>query len=160
VRRFLPYPLLFLSLLAMWVLLNASLSVGQLLLGAVVAGVACRAVVPLEPPKARILRIGTIVQLVGLVVADIVRSNVAVIRLILSGRPPRSAFVTIPLDLKDPNGLAVLACIVTATPGSAWIEHDAALGRVTIHVLDTGDEAAWSAALKHDYERRLLEIFR
>jgi multicomponent K+:H+ antiporter subunit E len=159
-RRLLPFPLLWLSLLAMWVLLVGNLSAAQLLLGALVAGAATWAVVPLEPPKPRIRRIGAIVRLAGVVLADIVLSNLAVMRLIASGRPPRSAFVTIPLDLKDPNGLAVLACIVTATPGSAWIQHDSLLANVTIHVLDTPDEAAWGAALKHNYERRLLEIFR
>lgn len=159
-RRLLPYPLLWLALLAMWVMLSGSLSLGQLLLGAIIASLACWAVVALEPPKPNIRRIGAIARLVGLVVADIVLSNIAVIRLVLSGRPPRSAFVTIPLDLKDPNGLAVLSCIVTATPGSAWIHYDSMLSSVMIHVLDTPDEAAWIATLKRNYEQRLVEIFR
>lgn len=159
-KRLMPYPLLWLSLLAMWVALNGSLGLGQVLLGAIVATVACLAVTALEPPKARLRRVGTIIQLIGLVVGDVVRSNIAVIALILSRRPPRSVFVTIPLELKDPNGLAVLSCIVTATPGSAWIHYDSMLSRVTIHVLDTEDGPVWSAALKSNYEQRLLEIFR
>jgi multicomponent K+:H+ antiporter subunit E len=156
----LPYPLLWLALLAMWLMLSGSLNPGQLLLGAIVASLACWAVVALEPPKPRIRRIGTIVQLFAIVIGDVVLSNFAVIRLILSGRAPRSVFVTFPLDLRDPNGLAVLACIVTATPGSAWIHHDSMLSSVTIHVLDAADDAVWVAALKRNYERRLMEIFQ
>ncbi|RYE88264.1 MAG: Na+/H+ antiporter subunit E [Hyphomicrobiales bacterium] len=158
--RLLPYPLLWVALLAMWLTLNASVSLAQVLLGAVVATLGCWAVRKLQPPKARMRSIGTILTLVGYVVADVVQSNIAVIRLILSGREPRSEFLTIPLELKDPNGLAILSCIVTATPGSAWIHYDSMLSKVTIHVLDTGDGIAWTATLKRNYEQRLLEIFQ
>lgn len=159
-NRFLPYPLLWLALLGMWLGLNGSVAPGQVLLGAVIATVACWSVRQLEPPKPRLRRIGTILQLTAHVISDIVRSNIAVVKLIVTGRAPQSRFVTIPLELREPNGLAILACIVTATPGSAWIEYDSILSQVTIHVLDTADEAAWNAALKRDYEQRLMEIFQ
>ena len=155
-KRILPHPLLWLALVAMWLTLMGSLAPGQVLLGIIVATVACWAVVPLEPPKARLRKIGTIAQLLGIFAMDVMKSNFAVILLILSGRAPRSAFVRVPLELKDPNGLAVLSCIVTATPGSAWVHHDTAAGEVVIHVLDTADEAAWNVTLKRTYEQRLL----
>lgn len=159
-RRLLPYPLLWVCLFAMWLLLAGSVGPGQVLLGAIIATLACRSVVVLEPPKPHMRRLGTILRLLGAVIADIVMSNIAVLGLILSGRPPRSAFVTIPLELEDPNGLAILSCIVTATPGSAWIHYDSILHSVTIHVLDTEDAAAWAATLRRDYEQRLVEIFQ
>jgi len=158
-QRLIPYPLLWLALVGMWVVLNGDVSPGTLLLGVVIATLACWTAVRLEPPKPRLRKFGTIVQLVGVVIADIVHSNIAVLHLILSGGVPRSAFVTIPLELKEPNGLAVLACIVTATPGSAWIHYDSARSQVIIHVLDTEDKAAWAAALKRNYEQRLMEVF-
>lgn len=159
-RRLMPHPLLWLALVAMWLVLNNSLGLGQILLGMIVATFACGAVSRLEPPEVRLRKVGLVFSLAGLVVRDVVRSNIDVVRLILSGRAPRSVFVAIPLDLKDPNGLAVLACIITATPGSAWVHYDSMRKSVTIHVLDTADEAAWVAALKQNYEQRLLEIFQ
>ena len=159
-KRLLPYPLLWLALLAMWLVLNGSLAPGQVLLGVVIATFASWTMRRLEPPKPRMRQVGTMLQLLTAVVADIVHSNIAVIALVLNGRPPRSKFVTIPLDLTDLNGLAVLSCIVTATPGSAWIHYESMSSRVTIHVLDTADEEAWGAALKRNYERRLMEIFQ
>jgi len=159
VKRLLPFPLLWLSLVAMWLMLNG-LNAGQLVLAILIATVACWAVTPLEPPKPRLRRVGTIIRLFGAVVADVVRSNIAVMQLIVTGRKPRSVFVTIPLELKDPNALVILSCIVTATPGSAWIHYDSLLNQVIIHVLDTEDEAAWNATLKREYEQRLLEIFQ
>jgi multicomponent K+:H+ antiporter subunit E len=37
-------------------------------------------------------------------------------------RPPRGAFVTVPLDLRDPHGLAALAIITAVVPGTVWSE--------------------------------------
>ena len=152
-------PLVWLGLLLTWLLLNGSVAPGQILLGAIVATIAYWTALRLMPPKSRVRHLSSMAALIIDVVIDIVKSNIAVLTLVLGGRTARSAFVDIPLDLTDENGLAILACIVTATPGSAWIEYDSILSQVTIHVLDTADEAAWNAALKRDYEQRLMEIF-
>jgi multicomponent K+:H+ antiporter subunit E len=149
-NRLLPYPLMWLALFAMWLILNVSIAPGHLLLGAVIATLACLAVHRLEPPKSHIRRVGVVLELIAYVLHDILRSNIAVIGLTLSGRQPRSRF---------PNGLAILSVIVTATPGSAWVHYDSMGSRVIIHVLDTDDEAAWNATLKRTYEKRLMEIF-
>jgi multicomponent K+:H+ antiporter subunit E len=55
--------------------------------------------------------------------------------------------------------LAVLACIITSTPGTIWVDFDSAKGRLMIHVLDLVDEATWIHTIKDRYERLLLEIF-
>jgi len=153
-------PLVWFGLLAMWLLLNGSIAPGQVILGMIVATLACWAALPVVPPKSRVSHFGTIVVLLLAVIRDVIKSNLAVLRLILSGRTARSAFVDIPLDLTDENGLAILACIVTATPGSAWIEHNSARQVVTIHVLDTADPDAWAADFKQTYEQRLVEILQ
>lgn len=153
-------PLVWLGLLAIWLLLNGSVAPGQIILGMIVATFACWTALPLAPAKSRVSHIPTIVALLVAVAADIVKSNIAVLRLILSGRNARSAFVDIPLELTDENGLAILACIVTATPGSAWIQHSALRKTVTIHVLDTEEPDAWAAEFKRIYEQRLVEILQ
>ena len=48
-RRLLPHPLLALAILAMWLLLTASLSPGQLVLGAIVAVLGSHAMAALQP---------------------------------------------------------------------------------------------------------------
>src|SRR5690606_29333854 len=75
--RWLPYPLLALSLLAMWLLLNRP-SVGHVLLGGVIALAASWAMRPLHPAKPRLRRWSLVPRLVAIVAADIARSNVAV----------------------------------------------------------------------------------
>jgi len=160
-RRWLPFPLLSIALLAMWLLLNQSLAPGHILLGAVLGLLGPLAMATLEPPKARIRRPGVILGLLGLVLVDIARSNLAVARIILTpGRGSRrSGFVTVPLAMRDPYGLAVLACIVTATPGTLWVGFDSATGLLLMHILDLEDDAVWTQTIKDRYERRLMEIF-
>ena len=159
--RILPFPLLSLGLLVFWLLLNRSLSPGQILLGGVVALVGGWALAVLQPPKARIRAPATIVRLAALVIIDIVRSNIAVARIILGfNRQERtSGFVNIPLDLRDPYGLATLACIITATPGTLWVSFEPAKSMLLIHVLDLIDEDEWIRTIKGRYECLLREIF-
>ena len=161
-RQVLPYPLLSFGLLGMWLLLQQSLGLGQILLGSVVALFAGQAMAALQPVQPRIRKPLKIVWLFILVTIDVIRSNFAVALIVLQGRrrEQTSGFITVPLVLRDRTGLAVLACIVTATPGSAWLEYDVTRDSVLIHVLDLVDEASWIETLKHRYERLLLEIFQ
>ena len=160
-RRVLPYPLLTAGLLIMWLLLKQSVAPGSVILGGVLALGASWALVPLRPPKARFRRPGVALQLAFIVLGDIIRSNIAVARIILrpGRRDRRSGFERIPLDMRDPYGLAALACIITATPGTVWVEFDSATGTVLIHVLDLIDKEEWIRIIKDRYERRLMEIF-
>jgi multicomponent K+:H+ antiporter subunit E len=156
----LPFPIASTSFLVFWLLLNQSLSLGQLLLGAAAGLIGGWSLAALKLPKARPRRLATMVRLAGLVFADIVRSNIAVARIILGleQRGYTSGFVEIPLELRDPYGLAILACIITSTPGTLWVEFDAATGMLTIHVLDLIDKTTWVRTIKGRYERALLEI--
>jgi multicomponent K+:H+ antiporter subunit E len=159
-RRLLPYPLLTALLLLMWLLLTR-FSVGQALLGLVIAIGAARVMAALEPSKPRLRRWDRIPPLALTVFGDILKSNLAVAGIILRGGlgSRRSGFVTVPLELRDRTGLAVLACIVTGTPGTAWIEYNAASGRLLMHVLDLDEESRWVDLIKRRYEAPLMEIF-
>jgi multicomponent K+:H+ antiporter subunit E len=155
-----PFPVLSAGLLVLWLLLNG-LSVGHILLGGTVALIGGWAFAVLEPPKMRLRRPLTVFRLAAFVFADIVRSNIAVARIILGLEPRRwtSGFVDIPLQLRDPYALAGLACIITSTPGTLWVDFNEASGTLTIHVLDLVDENEWVRTIKGRYERLLLEIF-
>lgn len=159
--RWLPHPLAALALLAMWLLLAGSVSPGALLLGGALALVGSGALAALTPPKARLRRLAAVPGLAAAVLAEVVRSNNAVARIILQpgARDRRSGFVRVPLDMRNPYGLAGLACILTATPGTVWVEYDSAEGVMLLHVLDLIDEEAWVRIVKDKWERRLMEIF-
>lgn len=157
-RHILPYPVLTAALTVVWMLLN-SFSLGHLLLGAVVAAGASRAMTALEPSKPRLRRWQLIPWLCGIVLIDIAKSNFAVASVILRRSARSPGFVSIPLELRDQTGLAVLACIVTSTPGTAWVEYDSATGELLIHVLDLVERQEWIDLIKNRYEATLREIF-
>lgn len=159
--RWLPFPLMALFLLVMWLLLHQTLAAGQVALGAIVGIGGAWALTRLDPPAGRLGRPRAMLVLAFLVLSDIVRSNIAVARIILGPRAHNetSGFLDIPLELRAPYGLTVLALIVTATPGTLWVAFDPARGVLTLHVLDLIDEDAWIATIKQRYERHLLEIF-
>jgi len=159
-NRLIPYPWLAASLLLVWLALNA-FTPGHLLIGIVVSVAATHVMTLLEPSKPRLRRWQLIPYLIGIVLLDILRSNIAVASIILQGRRRErvSGFVAIPLDLRDRTALAILACIITSTPGTAWIEYDTNTGVLLIHVLDLVEKDDWVTLIKTRYESLLMEIF-
>jgi multicomponent K+:H+ antiporter subunit E len=159
--RLVPFPLMTVCILVLWLCLSQTLSFGHFMLGGMGAIVGGLVFGLLEPPLTRVRRPLVIVRLLSQVLADIVRSNIAVGRIILglAARERVSGFVNIPLDLRHPYGLAALACIITSTPGTLWVSFDPASKILMIHVLDLVDESEWVLTIKGRYERLLLEIF-
>jgi multicomponent K+:H+ antiporter subunit E len=160
VRRLLPAPLMSAVLLATWLVLNESLSPGHLALGLLLAVVIPGVVAPLRPRRIRIRGAPAVLRLAGRVALDVVASNLAIAWMVAKGsRAPRASFVRIPLELRDPNGLATLAIITTIVPGTVWCELAPDSSAVLLHVVDLGDEAAFVTDFKSRYERPLQEIF-
>lgn len=159
-NRLFPYPLLVVVLVITWMML-AGFSAGQFLTGSITAIVAAWGLAALHPAKPRPRRWDLLLRLAAIVFCDIVRSNIAVARIILHGgrKAGVSSFITIPLDLRDPMGLAILAVIITGTPGTAWIDYNSARSTLILHVFDLVDEAAWLDLIKNRYEYLLREIF-
>ncbi len=159
-NRVFPHPLLMIFLIIMWLLLTR-FSLGQLFVGSVIAFIAAQGMAALQPDKPRLKRWDLLLKLTGIVLYDIVRSNIAVTKIILQGskRARKSGFMTIPLDLRDSIGLAALAVIITSTPGTAWLDYNASRGTLLLHVFDLVDEAVWLDLIKNRYEYLLREIF-
>lgn len=77
-KRLFPAPWLSLALWLLWLLLNLSLSAGNLLLGAALGFLAPLMFAPLRPLPIRIHRPWVIIKLFFLVGHDVVMSNIAV----------------------------------------------------------------------------------
>lgn len=159
-RRVLLYPILSLGLFVASILLSASVAPPSLALAVLLALLAPIIMLALGVDRVRVKAPIAIIRLAIDVVGDIVRSNWAVSHIILGRRRHErtSGFIHIPLDLRDRYGLAVLAIIITSTPGTLWVEYESATGRLLLHVLDLVDEETWVRLIKDRYERRLMEI--
>lgn len=155
-------PVMLLCLVILWLVLNQTFAAGHLLLGVALGTLVSWATSSLRPLRARLRRLDLAFGLVFVVLYDVLRSSVAVAGIVLGlvrRGQLRSGFIDIPLELRDPHGLAALAAIVTSTPGTVWVglSHDCA--RLTLHVLDLRDEREWITLIKHRYERPLRRIF-
>lgn len=148
-------------LLALWLLLNDSLSAGHILLGLIFAVWLSLAARPFRPVRASFKRPGLALCLIWKVAIDIVKSNYEVGRIVILGKryQAQPGFLQIPLKMTDPHGLAALACIITYTPGTVWSGHDTKSNVLTLHVLDLYDEQQWLDTIQKRYEAPLLEIF-
>jgi multicomponent K+:H+ antiporter subunit E len=160
-KRVLPAPLVSAGLFVLWLVLNGSVSAGHVVLGAALAVVVPILTAPLRPLPVRVRRPGAVLRLTAVVMHDVVVSNIEVGMRVLNARrkPPHGAFVRIPLDLRDANGIAVLALITTIVPGTVWSELARDRRMFLLHVFDLEDEGEFVAYFKHRYERPLIEIF-
>ena len=157
--RWLPAPLMSAVLFAAWLLLNG-ITRGHLVLGALLA-----VAIPwfterfrVDPPRIR--HWPTVFRLGLVVLWDIVVSNVQVARLILGPeRRIEPRFVWLPLDIRDPHGIASLAGIITMTPGTLSADLTEDRRHLLVHALNAGDEAALVASIKERYEAPLMKIF-
>lgn len=159
-RRWLPYPNVSLALLAVWLMLNSTLAVAHVTLGAFLAwslpllfGVLLGRRVPLGRP----LRV---VRLLAVVMFDIVVANLRVARLILGPASAlRPAFVEVPLELREPYAIHTLASIITLTPGTISSRISRDRRRLLVHALNVADEQELIDEIKRRYELPLKEIF-
>jgi multicomponent K+:H+ antiporter subunit E len=159
-KALIPHPLLSLALFFASLLLSASVAPPSLALALLMALAAPQVMRAMRIDPVRVRAPGAILKLAGRVVVDVLRSNIAVAQ-ILTGRGADrvSGFIHVPLELKDRYGLAVLAIVITSTPGTLWVEYDSARGQLLMHVLDLVDEETWVRTIKDRYERLLMEIF-
>ena len=160
-KRWLPSPTLSLALFVVWVLLNQSLHAGTLLLAALLAVGVPLLTRSLRPAHVAARRPLMALRLTGLVLHDLLVSARDVSRLLLTRRTRdiNSHFVQVPLDMRDPNGLAVLAMIFCLTPGTAWAELSRDGSQLSVHMFDLQDDRQFIDMVKSRYERPLMEIF-
>jgi multicomponent K+:H+ antiporter subunit E len=159
-KRLFPAPLMSAMLFVIWLLLSQHVGIATLAMATILAVALPLLTFPLRPLPVRARRPSTAIALLTTVVVDVVASNLQVARSVWQFRArPRSAFVRIPLDLHDANGLAVLAMITTIVPGTVWCELAVDRRTLLLHVFDVDDKAAFVARYKSRYERPLLEIF-
>jgi multicomponent K+:H+ antiporter subunit E len=158
--RLLPAPLSSAVIFVSWLLLNNTLDPAHLLLAALLALVLPLALRRLRPDVPRVRRWAPVPRLVAVVLWDIVISSIDLARRVLGPQSRlRPTFVEVPLALTDAHGIAVLASIITMTPGTLTADLSAAQDRLLVHVFHADDPQAVVDSIKQRYEQPLLEIF-
>lgn len=159
--RLVPAPLTSAALLALWLVLARAVSAGQLLLGLLLALGVPFLTSSLRPTTVRVRRPLVVVRFILTVGHDVVLSNFEVARDVVTWRwrRPEAKFVIVPLELRDPLGLAALAMVTTVVPGTVWSELALDRSALLLHVWNVPEEAAFISRFKARYEQPLREIF-
>ncbi|WP_439109354.1 Na+/H+ antiporter subunit E [Lentibacter sp.] len=161
IRWLMPHPFLTLLLAIVWILLQNELSAGMAVFG-VILGI----VIPWStsiwwpdtPSRFSLLKM---VPYSLVVIWDIMVANVQVAWIVLTvpNSKLKSTWISVPLDLVEPEAITLLAGTITLTPGTVSADLSDEGHCLLVHVLHTEDPAAEVEAIKTRYEARLKEIF-
>ena len=157
----LPHPFLTLLLTVVWLLLQGTLSPGMVVFGLILGILIPWGTAAWWPGTPSGLRLSRMAVYIVIVLWDIMVANVQVAWIVLT-KPNarlRPAWVVVPLELRQPEAITVLAGTITLTPGTVSADLSDEGHSLLVHALHTEDPDAVRDEIKHRYERRLLEIF-
>ncbi|MDX2485800.1 MAG: Na+/H+ antiporter subunit E [Pseudodonghicola sp.] len=159
--RIFPHPYLTGLLTAVWLLLVNSYSLNSLLFGFLLGIVIPFLTRPYWTDRPELHHPLKIVEYFAIVIWDIIVANVVVAGIVLFKRNAdrHPAWVCIPMELRSPEAITVLAGTITLTPGTVSADLSAGGHFLLVHCLDAPDPDAVRDEIKDRYERRLLEIF-
>lgn len=130
---------MFLICLLLWILFNGRITLEILLFGIAISlavyAVSCALLgFSFEKDRAFVRRIPGIAKLLGILLKEIVKANLAVTGMIYSGRKLKPCFVSFRTPLKTRGAQVALADCITLTPGTiTGLMED---GEFTIHCID------------------------
>ncbi|MEL6207189.1 MAG: Na+/H+ antiporter subunit E [Pseudomonadota bacterium] len=160
-RRFFPHPGLSLLMVIIWLLLVNKVTPGNLILAVVLSILIPIITQPYWRGRAPVRAPFHAAEYILIVLWDIVVANVQVAYTILfkSNASTKSHWIVVPLDLKRPEAITLLAGTITMTPGTVSATLTADASAILVHCLDTTDPDGTRDGIKHRYERRLKRIF-
>lgn len=160
-KRLYPHPYLTLTLIVLWFLLVNQWKIGSLVMAAFLGTVIPLITSTWWPDRPRVKHPFGLAAYAMLVLWDVIVANFQVARIVLF--MPRdkiqSTWITIPLDLRSPEAISLLAGTITMTPGTMTADMSACGGALLVHALHAPDPAAVRGDIKARYESRLKRIF-
>jgi len=153
------HPVLSLLLAASWLALSRSLEPVHLLSAALLGLIVPRLLHGFLAPGTGVYWPAAL-RLMGVVVWDIVKSNVVVARIVLGPMSrPQPAWLPVPLASGHERVNALFASIITTTPGTVSATVDEERHIIWVHALDCADAQAAIDDMKSRYEAPLMRIF-
>lgn len=159
-NKLFPQPLLSLTLLVIWLLVQMSFSLGNIIMGAILGFVVPLLTAKFWPDSPSIKSYPKLFKYIVVFLYDVLVANVQVAAWILGPQDKlRPRWLYMPLEVQDPFSITLLAATISLTPGtvSAHISADRKL--LVIHCLNSPDDEAAVQGMKDRYEKPILEIF-
>ena len=102
-----------------------------------------------------------LVRFVAFYVIDVVRANIRVaFDVVTPASRAHPGIVAVPLDARTDVEIAVLANLITMTPGSLAVDMSDDRSVIYVHSMFAEDPDALAREIKDDLERRVLELLR
>lgn len=160
-KRVLPHPVLSVTLALFWLLLANRWTLGSLLMALILATLIPLLSAQWWPDRPQVRRPLALVGYILLVVRDVIVASFQVARIILflPADRIRSAWITVPLDLTQPEAISLLAGTITMTPGTLTADLSSDGRALLVHALHAPDPKAIRDEIKTRYEARLKRIF-
>lgn len=157
--RMFPHPALSIQLALSWLVLSHSLAFVHLL-SAFLLGWLLPHLLRGFLADASALHWPTVFRLTGVVLWDIVKSNITVARITLGSlKGIQPAWVPVALQSDHPRVNTLLASIITMTPGTVSAVVHSDRREILVHALSCDDPAALALDIQQRYEAPLLRIF-
>ncbi|WP_108815517.1 Na+/H+ antiporter subunit E [Loktanella sp. Alg231-35] len=156
-----PHPLLTLILTIVWMLLQNELSAGMVVFGFILGVIIPWGTSVWWPDTPQGFRLGKMIRYSFIVIGDIIVANVQVAWIVLTVPTSKlkPSWIVVPLKLREPEAITLLAGTITLTPGTVSADLSDQGHSLLVHVLHTDNPDSVLADIKTRYEARLLEIF-
>ena len=156
-----PHPILTLLLAIVWIILQNEFSAGMAVFGLILGMIITKITAIWWPERPSGIRLGRMIAYAVLVLGDIIVANIEVAWIVLTkpNSKLKPAWIVVPLDLREPEVITILAGTVTLTPGTVSSDLSDDGRSLLVHVLHTDDPDSVRNDIKARYERRLKEIF-
>lgn len=160
-QKWLPQPLLSLTLLLVWLLLVDDYTApGHWVFGALLALVIPRLLGHWWPPLPRIASWPALLLFVWRSLVDILLGNLQVARLALGPQSHlQPVFVRFESELDNELALFMLMSAISLAPGSVAVAFNPQDSSIEVHALHCTDEAELVADIRQRYEQLLKKVF-
>lgn len=160
-RRIFPHQVLSLMILVVWMMLVNRFAWGSLVFAAILAVLVPVATAPYWPGVTRYRNLLGLPGFAWVVFVDIIKANIAVAKIVLfmPKSQLRPAWVVVPLEIRQPEAIAMLASAITLTPGTLSCDLSQGKDALLVHCLHAPDPEAVLEEIKTRYEARLKEIY-
>lgn len=155
-------PLLANLLLALlWMALIGSRQPVQFVLGLLIGFAVLAILAPLVGTAAYVRRLPRAVAFAGFFLKELILSNVRVARDVITPRSRRRpGVVAVPLDTRDETEIALLANLLTLTPGSVTLDVADDRSVLYVHAMFVDDPDTVRAEIKKGFEQRVMGLLR
>ncbi len=149
-----------LMLALIWMFLTGSLTANTLIEGFIVGYLALWLASPLYGPSTYFRKFRQVVSFILYFLRELVVATFRVARVVISPElNVRPVIIAVPLDVKTDIQIALLANLVTLTPGSMTLDVSDDRRVMYVHVMHAEDVEQARQEIKQGFERRIGELF-